>query len=178
MQTRQTRAIIWTDYPTAADAAALAELDAEQDADKRAEIAGRIAPATQTRITLSVLSALQFARYQAAITDVRAWIEEEIGADKADNLTWLYGLAWAQMRGALVKIEERTASRTDDSAGAWTEINPPAEWDTPAGYLDSLPYALVDALSALAIELNPQVFATRGALTADDAKKNGGATAA
>ena len=100
MQTRQTRAIIWTDYPTAADAAALAELDAEQDADKRAEIAGRIAPATQTRITFSVLSALQFARYQAAIDDVRAWIEEEIGADKADKQMWTYGLVWAQMRGA------------------------------------------------------------------------------
>lgn len=178
MQTRQTRAIIWTDYPTAADAAALAEFDAEQDADKRAEIAGRIAPATQTRITFSVLSALQFARYQAAIDDVRAWIEEEIGADKADKQMWTYGLAWAQMRGALVKIEERTASRTDDSAGAWTEIDPPAEWDTPAGYLDSLPYVLVDALSDLAIDLNYQVFATRRALTADDAKKNGGATAA
>ena len=75
MQTRQTRAIIWTDYPTAADAAALAELDAEQDADKRAEIAGRIAPTTQTRITLSVLARCNSPATRPRSTDVRAWIE-------------------------------------------------------------------------------------------------------
>ena len=172
MKTRQTRAIIWTDYPTPAEAADLAAHDAEPDSDRRAEIAGRIAPATQTRITLGTMSALQYARYQAALSDVRAWADEDTATA---DLIWLYGLTWAHFRGALVRMDERTASRTDDSAGAWQEIDPPAEWATLAGFLGDLPTDLIEQIGVVALELNPSLRASRPATT-DEAKKNGGAT--
>ena len=181
MRLRNTRAIIWTEYPTDEEAAALAAHDAAPEAERPA-LAAAMAPAQQTRITVSALSALQYARYDAARADARAWVEEITGAKEptASAAPMIrFGLTWARMRAALVKMETRTASRTDDSASEWTEIDPPATWDTPAGYLDDLPIDLVEAIDDIVIGLNPNVFmGIIGAIQDEaEAKKNGGASA-
>ncbi len=181
MRLRNTRSVLWTEYPTDEEAAALAAYEAAPE-DERPALAAAMAPAQQTRITVGAMSALQYARFDVARADARAWIEEETGEKEATaRHTPLirFGLTWARMRGALVRMETRTASRTDDSAGPWTEIDPPAAWETPAGYLGDLPIDLVEAIDDIVIGLNPTVFfGAIGAIQNDaDAKKNGGASA-
>ena len=122
-----------------------------------AEIAGRIAPATQTRITFSV-GAAPFARWPGSDRRRARWIEEEIGADKADKQMWTYGLAWAQMRGA---------ARRSRSAPPAAPTTAPAHGRRSIRQQNGTrPPAILTACRAgrcafdLAIDLNYQVFAT------------------
>lgn len=187
---RPTRQITWTTPPNRADTARLAEIEeidatpAEQQTpeaqQRRQQLAAELAPAEQTRITLSTLSALQAARYEGAKRQVRSWMEEVTGRPTAEAIDnddgrrlFQLGLGWARFYCTVTKIETRTAARLDDGgkAGRWKDQPLPPAWETPAGFLDDVPADLANALKEAAGDLNPGIFYVQ---TDEEAKKNGG----
>lgn len=193
---RPTRQITWTTPPNRADTARLAEIEeidatpADQqtpEAQQRwQQLAAELAPAEQTRITLSTLSALQAARYEGAKRQVRSWMEEVTGRPAAEAIDnddgrrlFQLGLGWARFYCTVTKIETRTARRIvnhNETEGAnkpvkWKDQPLPPAWETPAGFLEDVPADLANALKDAAEDLNPGIFYVQ---TDDEAKKNGG----
>lgn len=188
---RTTRRITYTTPPSAADLAALEEIagiDSQEKPDKatkaaRARLAESLQPAAQIRATVATMSALQANRYQQNRRIVFEWIEAETGqkfsdaTDTPEGIALLrLGLKWAIATAAVVKLEQREIGRLESGAGPdWQEIERPAEWSTPAGYLGSVPPDLADELDAAALAVNPGIYgAPVPPGLGDDVKKRGG----
>lgn len=190
MNLRTTRRVTYTTAPSAADLAALeaiAVLDTKAkptkaDKEERAALAAGLANVTQLRATVGTMSALQAHRYQQARRIVYQWIEAETGqsfreaTDKPDGAALLLlALKWALITAALVKLETREINPLADGAAVtWQEIERPAAWSTPAGFLDSCPPDLVMELDQAAQAVNPGTYGATPAPGLDDPKKTGG----
>lgn len=189
MKLRSTISVTWLAPPSHDDLNALWEIDqidaqAERtpaDDARRAALASQIAPASQIRATLSTLSALQYGRYEANRRTFVEWVESETGqpiagatASEDGRRLIDLGAKWARTLAALKSLEERSVSRLDDEHdGEWMQIEAPAAWATPAGYLDDAPQELVEQLHAAAWDCNSTLFMPN---QSEDAKKKGGAS--
>lgn len=129
-------------------------------------------PAPELRITITSLTALQMARYEAARRAMWNWIQEETGqpAQAMRDVTesdWEFaylraGIQWSRAAAGISKIETRTPpaeGEASQEAGAiWQTAPLPPAWRTAAGYSNSVPAALADAIDAAIIETNPGLF--------------------
>lgn len=184
MNLRATRTVVWTvpaSRPAVLAAQEIGILDAisaptPEQTSRRAELAAGLPHLEELRITVSTCSALDDARYRANVQQANDWIAERAGrsvreilddatgAARVDRMTIDAGLAWSLILASIRRVETRQRAMlepaTDDDPD-WTEIDLPAEWQTPGGFLDAVPGDLADALQVAAHECNPGLWVTR-----------------
>lgn len=181
MNLRATRTVTWTvPAPRAAVIAAqeIAVLDAlsspsPEQAERRERLAAGLPDLEELRITVGTCSALDDARYRANVQMVYDWIAERTGRDvrailedsspagRYDRMTVDAGLAWSLITASIRRMENRRRPMLGDSDPPWVEMDIPAEWGTPAGFLEAVPTDLADGLQVAAHECNPGLWVGR-----------------
>lgn len=182
---RSTRSFVYTLPLGEADARAVEEIEEIDDlgpaataADlaRRVELAAGLGPVNEVRFTLGTITAYQLGRYDAYRRQLGDWLTEKLGQD-ADTETaegsqlFTQGLRWARARAALLKVEQRTIDYQGPDAVTWAEVEIPAGWDTPDGFLGEVPAGVVAKLARTANAVNPNLFTVP---TNEEAKKKGG----
>ena len=183
---RTARTVTYTPPPSAADRAAMRELerlDAQpqrtDDDERRRQELIRGAAVAQLRFTVSTMTVAQYGRYEANKRAAVAWMQatyQDAETEEA-NTAGLAALRWAYTLAALIGLETCTANRAADDAGTWQAMDIPATWQTPAGYMDEIPADLAAVLAEAVFQVNPGLFGAPPYPT-DDAKKNGGISVA
>lgn len=181
---RTTRSVTYTPPPTRSERAAMAEIavlqamperTAEQEQRRQELTAGAVVD--QWRFTFSTMSVAQYGRYDANRRQAREWLKETYADPDSEDAhaAGIAALRWAFTMAALVGLSTRQANRVADDAGAvaWTPLDIPATWLTPAGYMEEVPNDLAEILAETTYEANPGLFGA-GIDQSDDAKKNGG----
>ena len=184
MNLRATRTVTWT-VPAGRSAVLAAQeitvLDAisaptPEQTNRRVDLAAGLPLLEELRITVSTCSALDDARYRANVQQANDWIAERAGrtvreilddttgAARVDRMTIDAGLAWSLILASARRVETRQRPMLENATAddpPWTEIDLPAEWQTPGGFLDAVPADLSDALQVAAHECNPGLWLTR-----------------
>jgi hypothetical protein len=187
MNLRTIRTVTYTAPPTLAQRAAMQPAGEEAAEGAKTKLRSQPADAgtiTQLRATVATHSALARHRYFAYVRQIDDMIQAETGqsGEQARETQegidlYLMGLHWAMAISSLTKLVQREIKPTDaadDSATPWTEIDLPAAWKTPAGYLDAVAMDFASALAGAARDVNPGLLAP--ADEGEDVKKTGGAT--